>query len=269
MQTRIQHAVIIVTILLVTHIAVAQTHDIPEHGLRVELPRGWRRMEALSGNTILKMERTDSPGKQARIVIVTSLMEEPVDLSTVSREDHIRALESGSILGEKVFVLNVGRTQVAGIDALWGKAYRNLPTRGSTYEYTYEFFREYKAIPKGFTIRLTSYGDDTWFQSNAAAFDLFIGSITFNQQPRVTTPIASRILTRNDFPLTRNAPPHREGPQVRIAKGDPFWLALIKGFGKTFLLILLATIAVGIGKWIYSKYVVSQNPNRDDDSGAG
>ena len=38
-----------------------------------------------------------------------------------------------------------------------------------------------------------------------------------------------------------------------ITEGDPFWLALLKGFGEVFLLVLLAIIAVGIGKWLYSK----------------
>jgi hypothetical protein len=159
----------------------AQTHAIPEHGLRVELPRGWQRMEALSGNTILKMKPVDSPGKDSRIVIVAVLLQESLDFSTVSRDEHIRSLKS-PILDESVSVLEVGRTQVGGIDALWGKTHRTLPGRGSTYDFTYEFVREYKAIPKGFTIRLTSYGDQEWFQSNCVVFDRFIQSIVFNER---------------------------------------------------------------------------------------
>lgn len=263
MRNRIQHAAALVTILLLAQTVNAQTHDIPEHGLRVDLPRGWERMESLSGNTILKIARADSLGKQARIVIVTFLIEEPVDLSTISRDDHIRALEGGSIFGEQVSVLDVGRTTVGGIDALWGKTHRNLPSRGSTYEYTYEFFREYKGIPKGFTIRLTSYGDQSWFQSNSVTFDRFIRSIAFNQRSGVATPIPPQLQPRTNSvpPITPPTQPLHDSPPIKITEGDPIWLALLKAYGETFLLILLATVVLGIGKWIYSRYVASKDTN--------
>ncbi len=224
MQTRMQHATVVVTILLAARVASAQFHDIPEHGFRVNLPLGWQRIEALSGNTILELARTDTPGKEARIVIVTFLADEGVDLSRICRDDHIRALESGSILGEKVSVLNVGRTQVTGIHALWGKTHRNLPSRGSTYEYTYEFFREYRGVRKGFTIRLTSYGDQNWFQSNSVAFDAFIQSIRFNQRPRLQRPTAPQAQWQTDPIPIRTQPPQppRKPVQMKITEGDPF-----------------------------------------------
>ncbi len=84
-------------------------------------------------------------------------------------------------------------------------------------------------------------------------------------------PIAPQTQPRTDSLPIRIQPiePQREPAQIKITEGDPFWLALLKGLGKTFLWILLATIAIGIGKWVYSKYVVSQNPKRGDDANAG
>ncbi|MGI6416025.1 MAG: hypothetical protein ACOX1P_10175 [Thermoguttaceae bacterium] len=65
-----------VALLCASPISMAVGHDIPEHGLRVELPTGWQRIEALSGNTILKLARTDASGNQARIVLVAFLVEQ-------------------------------------------------------------------------------------------------------------------------------------------------------------------------------------------------
>jgi hypothetical protein len=243
-------------------ISFAELHDIPEHGLRVELPSGWQRIEALSGNTILKLARTETPRKEARIVIVTFLTEDTVDVSEVSRDDHIRALEGGSLLGEEVSVIDVGRTQIDSVGALWGKTHRNLPSRGSSYEYTYELFREYKGIPKGFTIRLTSYGDERWFQRNSLAFDRFMQSIQFNVRPIVRPPVQPESSASRQPVQPRREPTQKAPEPVRfeIKEADPFSLALLKGFGEVFLLILLATIVIGVGKWFYSKYVNSQNP---------
>lgn len=259
MLPRFHTASLAIAVLLVAHAAAGELHEMPEHGLRASLPSGWQRIEALSGNTVLKLARTDTPGKEARIVIVALLAKETLDLSTIPRDDHIRALEGGSMLGEKVSVINVGRTKVGGLDALWSKTYRNLPSRSSTYEYTYEFFREYKGVPKAFTIRLTSYGDEHWFQANSVVFDGFIQSVRFNLPSNLQPSILSES-QRLGQPLQSHPKTVRSSPEparLEIAEAEPFWLALFKGFGEVFLLILLTTIAVGVGKWVYSKYVAS------------
>lgn len=161
-----------------------QLHEIPEHGLRVELPSGWERIEALSGNTILKLTPSGARAKEARIMIATFVIPgNAVDVfARMSRDDQIAGVEKGSLLGEKVRAIDVGRWQIDDVDAFWSKSHRDLPVRGSTYEYTYEFVRKYRSVPKAFTIRLTSYGDERWFETNCATFEEFVQSIRFDER---------------------------------------------------------------------------------------
>lgn len=150
---------------------------------------------------------------------------------------------------------------IDGLDALWGKIQRSLPSRGLTYECTDELFREYKGVPKGFTIRLTSYGDERWFQANSSTFDRFVQSIQFTARPSVPLPIETKSpLLPESVPTLQERPPGA-GSELRfeLKPGDPFWLALLKSFGEVFLMILLATTAIGIGKWLYSKHLESKN----------
>jgi len=260
MRARFQFAVAIIAVMLIARVSAAQLHAFTEHGFAVVLPRGWDRTEALSGNTVLKLTRTNTPLEEARIVVAAFLPERRVDITGVSRDEQIRALEGGSVLGEKVTVLDIGHTQVARNDAIWGKTHRELPSRGSTYEYTYEFSRDYKGIPKVFTIRLTCYGNEEWFRSNAPAFDAFIQSIRFEEQTPLQTGVETRRLSSDQSAASssRSTATLVEPPRLQITDGDPLWLALIKGFGETFLLILLATIGLGIAKWAYSKYGASR-----------
>jgi hypothetical protein len=91
------------------------------------------------------------------------------------------------------------------------------------------------------------------FQTNAFAFERFIQSIQCSApsivQPQIqpeSPTFRQPVVPRRE--ATENSP---QPARLEIKKGDPFWLALIKGFGEGFILILLATIATGVGKWLY------------------
>ena len=153
------------------------------------------------------------------------------------------------MLGEKVSVLDVGRSQVGGIDALWGKTHRHnlLSERVYIHKSTTNFFANTRAYPRHspFGSRLRGPGLVSIHFCGIRSVHPLNG---LHSTPRPTK-LRPHV---NWFDWNPTGSVGTSTQLMTWRRGDAFWLTLLKGFGKTFLLILLASLAVGIGKRVYS-----------------
>jgi hypothetical protein len=215
------------------------------HGISATVPKGWDQIEGVRGSTVLKLARVSSEGAKARIAIVADPIPAShplagsLDIWDVSDDDIKAASEGTSILGEKITVLDIGRSAIDGYHFVWSKAARPAPDGTLVYEFVYEG----PVAGRYFTIRLTAMGSEDWLAANQPDFASLVRSLRFSR-PQSSTGMNQEIQPES---LRMRSQASDGGYNVVVTeKGDSFWTALGKSIVENFLKVLGAIVLISL-----------------------
>lgn len=169
-------------LLIVPTSAAEKTHFTSKyHQVSAQIPYGWDQVQGVRGNTVLKLARTGPREQRARVAIVFDSIPEGriargFDIWNMTDEE-IRKAESKPFYGEPVTLLNYGRGGIDGFHFVWSKTKVLMPSKIMLWRFTYSGIRDQTAI----TIRLTTYGDEEWFNANQAVFADFVRKLKLSR----------------------------------------------------------------------------------------
>lgn len=178
--------VLCVALFLPTVYAQQRQFTSSKHDISASIPQGWDQVQGIGKNTVLKLARSGKAGQKARIAIMLQDIPRDRDVSgfdiwSLSNDDIRKAAEGTSILGEPVTLIDWGRASVDNVHVVWNKSRRTIPDGSQGWEFVYEGFRGSQSL----TIRLTSIGNEPWYNENQVIFAEFIRSLRL---PIVRTP---------------------------------------------------------------------------------
>lgn len=142
------------------------------------IPDGWEQVQGVRDDTVLKLSRSGAAEQKAVMTISFEDIPEGreaagYDIWNVSNDDLHEAAENSSFLGEPVAVVDVGKGSIDGIHVVWSITRRRIPD-SELWEFAYEGIRGSRYLK----VRLSSFGDKAWFDSNRVTFEAFVSTLS-------------------------------------------------------------------------------------------